>query len=112
MLGGSATIEPFTVMVKVFGSPGQECPPLAFSGVTVMVAVSCWSTLTVVKFRLPVPEAGKPIAGLEFVHVNVAPLPPLKLTLTGEPPHTLTSEGWFMDGGTGRTVTFQVCELP
>ena len=69
---GTVTLGPgFTVIVYVFGVPGQ---PLAL-GVTVMVAVTGSAELFVAENEgvFPVPLAARPIEGVEFVHVKVVP---------------------------------------
>jgi hypothetical protein len=47
-----------------------------------MTAVSGAEGLAAVKEIFPVPEAGRPMAGLELVHSNTAPAVPLKAMLT------------------------------
>ena len=67
-----------TVMLNVFEGPGQEL----YDGVTVIFAVCGVDPLFVAgKFKmLPVPVAARPMLVLSFVHENIAPAVPLKLT--------------------------------
>lgn len=58
------------VIVNVRGVPEQ---PLMV-GVTVIVAVCCVVTVGALYVMLPLPDVGKPIAALEFVHETVVPL--------------------------------------
>jgi len=66
-----------TVSVKVVGLPVHVSPFSMTFGNTVMTAViGALDGLTFVAVNggmLPVPDAGKPIAGLLFVHVKVVP---------------------------------------
>jgi hypothetical protein len=59
----------FTVIVNVIGVPGQLTPPAVYVGVTVIVpeigVVPVFVAVPLI--GLPVPLAGKPIAGLLFV---------------------------------------------
>ena len=77
------------MMVNVSGVPLQ----LLRLGVTVIRAVSARVTLAAVKLRLPVPEVGKPMAGLSFTQVNTAPAVPVKLAVTGVPPQAFMLAG-------------------
>ena len=86
--GGGSISEPCTVIVNVTGSPSQA----ALAGVTVIWAVSVWGALTDVKAIFPVPEAGRPMAGLSFVQLNASALP-VNAAATGLPPHTVISGG-------------------
>ena len=72
LFAGTVTFGPgFTVIVYVFGVPGQ---PLAL-GVTVIVAVTGSAELFVAENEgvFPVPLATRPIEGVEFVQVKVVP---------------------------------------
>ena len=65
--------------VKVTAVPEQ----VPATGVTVMVAVcGVFPVLVLVKFRLPLPDAPKPIVVLLFAQLKVAPVLPLKMTPT------------------------------
>jgi hypothetical protein len=59
------------VIIKVRGVPVQEIPPLVKVGVTVICAVmGADDPFVAVKAgKLPVPDAGNPIAVLELIHV-------------------------------------------
>lgn len=66
----------FTVIVKFWLGPGHP-----FSdGVTVMVPVVGVATMAAVKLRSPIPFAGNPMAGFEFVQVYVGLPVPIKGT--------------------------------
>ena len=99
-----------TVMVNVCGVPGQP----AKLGVTVMVAVT-GDTVALVAVNaaiLPEPLAAKPILGVLFVQLNVAPTVPLKLTAAiGYPAQTVWSAG-SVTVGNGLTVMVNVCGVP
>ncbi len=77
------------VMVKLMAVPVQG-PML---GVTVMVAVCGVAGLAAVKLMLPAPEVASPIAGLSLVQLKVAPVEPVRLTLTGWPPQLMVLAG-------------------
>ena len=72
-LGTAVTVAVgFTVMVKEAGVPVQEAPLLAYTGVTVMVAVTgAVPVLTAVKegMVLPEPLAARPMEGVLFVQL-------------------------------------------
>jgi hypothetical protein len=58
-----------TVMVKVFGNPGQ---PFAVGVTTILAVIGELVVLVAVKMgKFPVPEAAKPILVAELVHVYV-----------------------------------------
>jgi len=59
----------FTVMVKDFEGPAQAAEPLVKVGVTTMVATTGTvpGLIAVKDGMLPVPEAGSPMEGAEFV---------------------------------------------
>lgn len=68
LVGWSIVGAGLTVIVKVTGVPTQATPPLVNVGVTTIVPVmGAVVVLVATKFKLPVPAAGRPIAGLEFV---------------------------------------------
>ncbi len=66
---------------KVTGVPEQ--PPN--SGVTVILAKTGTPAAAAVKLILPEPEAGRPMAVLSLLQLNVAPGVPVKETLMGCP---------------------------
>ncbi len=80
-----------TVIVNVTGRPSQV--PLLLVGVTVMVAVSGDPVEVALKPILPLPEAGRPMAGLSLVQEKVAPALPLRLMFTACPSQVVTSAG-------------------
>ena len=72
-----------TVMVNVTGVPEQLVPPLAKTGVTVIVATTgALPVLVAVKEAMfPVPDAARPMEGALFVQLNTVPgTVPVKLT--------------------------------
>lgn len=85
---------------KLVGVPGH---PLADTGVTVMLAETGPPVMAAVKLIFPVPEAGKPIEVLSLTHSNVAPMLPVKVTLTGWPAQAGTL-GTGLTEGTGGTA--------
>ena len=101
----------FTVMVKLCEGPGH---PLA-DGVTVIVAFTdAVVRLTAVnEGRFPLPLAVRPIEGLLFVQLKMAPLTALeKLTaVVADPLHKLWSAG-CTTLGVGFTVIVKVFEGP
>ncbi len=98
-----------TVTVKVTGCPAQ--PLTGVTGVTVTVPVVGPATLAAVKAMLPVPVVASLVAGLLFVQLKTAPGVPLKATLTGFPPQTVTSGG-VLTVVLGRAVTVHVSPSP
>ena len=94
-------------MVNVRDRPGQ---PLS-TGVTVIVATSTFSGLAEAKEILPVPEGGRPMFGLLFVHPKVAPGVPAKATFTVEPPQAEALAGWPIVG-VGDTEMLKVVGVP
>lgn len=54
--------------------------------------------MAVVKLKLPVPEAARPMSGFEFVQWKVEPEVPEKVTFNVVPPQTVLSAGSFMVG--------------
>ena len=60
----------FTVIVNVSGLPGQDTVPFVNVGVTVIVAITgAVPELVAVKDAIfPLPDAGSPMPGAEFVH--------------------------------------------
>jgi hypothetical protein len=76
-----------TVIVNVFGVPGQTTAPLVFTGVTVIVAVTGFVPLLTATnegmIGLPTgadPLAASPIDVLSFVQLYAVALVPVKLT--------------------------------
>lgn len=69
------------VMLNVCAVPVQ----LPCCGVMVMLAVCTRLVLAAVKFRAPLPLAARPIAGLLFVQLRLAPDEPLRGKLTTWP---------------------------
>ena len=70
-----------TLMINDFEEEAQTGPP-GKVGVTVMVAIKAVlpGFVTVKEGIFPVPLAARPIAGLSFIQLNVAPAVPVKLT--------------------------------
>ncbi len=95
------------VMVKLTGLPVQ----LPSVGVTVMVATSWVVTAALVKLMFPAPEAARPMAVLEFVQLRVAPVLPLRFTLTTCPPQAVALAG-VLAVGEGLTVMVKVWAGP
>ena len=85
------------VMVKLVDTPLQ----VPMRGVTVIVAVSVvLPPLVAVKLRpLPVPFAVRPMLVLLLDHAKVAPVVPLKTTLTVLPAHVLILLTGLTTGG-------------
>lgn len=104
---GSVTVgSGLTVMVKVCGVPGQ--PDIV--GVTVIVATTgvVPAFVAVNAAILPVPLAAKPMLGVLFVQLKVAPAVPLKVTaVVFAPAQTIWSVG-SVTVGVGVTVTWWV----
>ena len=96
-----------TLRVKLSGAPTQV--PIA--GVTLMVAVSVAGTIAAVKFKFPLPLAGKPIVGLLFVQVKVAPGVPAKFRVNACPLHAFCVAIGFTTGVLA-TVMVKVCAGP
>ena len=84
--------------------------PLAF-GVTVMVPVWVVATLAAVKLISPLPEAPRPMAGLELVQFRVGLPVATKLTATGSPAQTAWSSG-SVSTGVGLIVMVNVRGTP
>ena len=84
------------------------------AGVTVMVALIAEAELLVAvnDGTWPFPLAARPMAGLEFVHVNVAPAGELVKVVAAilAPGHTLMAAG-TLKIGTGLTVTTAAFEV-
>lgn len=76
-----------------------------------MVAFCETVSLAVTKFKLPVPEAARPMPGFEFVQWKVAPGVPAKATLNAVPPQTVLSPGFVMVG-VCLTVMLKFCAAP
>lgn len=78
-------------MVKLTELPVHVTPPLVNLGVTVMVPVIGAPVVFVdTKFRLPVPDATRPIAVLVLVQAYTVPATgPLKTVVTVAPAHTV-----------------------
>lgn len=115
LLTGKTVGVGFTVIVKFFEGPVQLAPPLVYTGVTTIVAV----TGTFVAFNavndpiLPVPPAARPIDGLLFVQLKTVPATaPLKLTAAVA---VLLHTTWLATGsmiGGGLTVIVNVIGVP
>jgi hypothetical protein len=100
-----------TVMVNTSGVPGH---PVSV-GVTVIVEVigAPVALVAVNAGVLPVPEAARPIAVLEFVQANVAPAGVLTNELIGTAaPAQNVKSGSAVITGTGLTVMVNVCGVP
>ncbi len=103
---GSITVgSGLTVIVNVSAGPGQAPP-----GVTVIVPVWVVATPAALKFRLPVPEAPRPIAGLLLVHEKEGALP-VNMTLIGSPAQAVSSAGWLTEVA-GLMVIVKVLGVP
>lgn len=87
-----------TVMVKIFGTPGQS--PM---GVTVMVAAWVVLTRAALKLISPVPFPSSPILVLLLVQLYVPPLG-VKVTFTASLLHTVILAGWSTDGAGGAVL--------
>ena len=80
--------------------------------ITEMVAVSAMAAAFVVKLMLlPLPVAGRPMLGLLFNQLKVAPVVPLRAMLTFSPAQALTLPTGFTVG-VGETVRLKFCEGP
>ena len=75
------------------------------------MAVSGPVTAAPVKLIFPLPDAGRPMAGLSLVQEKVAPAVPLKLTVPGAPAQIARLAGSFTVGA-GVTVIVKVCATP
>ncbi len=93
-----------TVIETLTGVPVQ----LPSTGVAVMTAVCGVATLAVVKLKSPVPFAGKPMAGLSFVQLTVAPADAPNARLMPVFPQAARSFG-CVKVGVGPTVMVKVC---
>ena len=106
-------------MVKVCDVPVQVIPPLLYTGVTVINAITGDKPVfTAMKLGiLPVPLAANPMDGALLVHANVsAPVGPVLglvklITAVGDPLHNT----WLATGlttGLGFTVIVNVMGVP
>lgn len=94
-------------MVNDTGTPLQD-PMLG-----VMVTVpTCWAaTLAAVRLMFPLPEAGRPMAGLLFTQLNAAPVEPERLITMDWLAQIVMLAGRFTVGA-GLTVIVNVCGGP
>lgn len=108
-----------TTITKVCDAPVQVMPPLLYTGVTVMMAVTGDNPVfTAIKLgMLPVPVAANPMDGALLVHWKLnAPVGPVVglvklITAVGDPLHT----NWPATGftiGVGFTVIVNVIGVP
>lgn len=107
-LAGSVTVGAgLMTIVNVNAMPMQ----VPMTGVTLMVAV-CWVlTPAAIKLRSPVPVAARPMAGLEFVQLKVAPAVPVKAAMTlAFAQATILLTGFTV--GAGVTVMVKFCWVP
>ncbi len=90
------------VRVKLLGCPSQVAPAFITLGVTVMLAkMGVLEALIGVKAGIfPVPDAGKPMAILSFVHVKLAPETEALKAGTDDSTalQRIMSAGWFNVG--------------
>ena len=104
-----------TVIVNVTGVPEQFVPPLAKTGVTVIVATTgALPVLVAVKDAMfPEPEAARPIDGALFVQLNTVPgTLPVKVTAAVVLPLQSTWLATAATFGVGFTVIVNVEAVP